>query len=91
MADFSDLTKINSVYRAANLLDRVRGAYAAAKAVSTELTAYQAGTDVAYNAAVNALFSAAQRAELSAVAAQLATLVADWELNHASLVGSGGS
>lgn len=76
-------TKIRAVGRAGNVLGLLRTIYAHMDELQAMLATYQAGTDPALNAALNAVYSAAERQELATMIGQLATLKADWEANHA--------
>lgn len=83
MADFSTVqVKINAVNDAAGLQDTVRSVYQAGKRLQGLIARYQAGTDAPFVAAVNALYTQAQRAELSQMLTALNALVTDWETNH---------
>jgi hypothetical protein len=84
MANFdTSATKRQSVQKANNVLANIQAVYAAMKIVQTLMTLYQAGTDPTLNAAVNALFTAAERTEITAMLGGINTLVTDWETNHA--------
>ena len=87
MAFETQPTKLAGVHRAATLLHELRQIYQTGKIVQQKLVDYQAATDPAMNAAVNALFTSAERTELNAMLSQINTLVADWETNHAAAVG----
>lgn len=88
MANFDTSTqKLQSVREAANLLQLFRALYSQAKLIQSALQLYQANTDPAFNAAVNALFTASERSELSTMAQQINTLVTDWETNHIGALG----
>lgn len=82
-----DLTKLQAVQRAANLLQTVRAVYANGKELQAMLALYQVGSDPAFNAAVNALFSSAERTELNAMLVDVNTLVTTWETLHRGAVG----
>ncbi len=79
--------RIAAVERAGNVLGQLRTAYTFGAALRDALALYQAGTDPAFNAAFNALFTAQDRTELGTMINQLLTLVADWETNHAAALG----
>ncbi len=79
--DTSDV-KANSLNQATSLLNDTRSLYTQAKSVQSKLALYQAGTDPAFNAAINALFSAAERTQLGQMLAKINDLVTDWEANH---------
>jgi hypothetical protein len=74
--------KSTSARQALSLLALMRNIYEGGKQVQAALALYQAGTDAAFTASVNALFSSAERTELGVMAAQINSLVADWETNH---------
>jgi hypothetical protein len=80
-------TKLAGIHRASTLLHELRQMYQTGKIVQQKLTDYQAATDPAMNAAVNALFTAAERVELNTMLTQVNTLIADWEANHATALG----
>lgn len=88
MANFDGAAaKLQSARDATNLLQLLRATYTTAKQVQSALALYQAGTDPVFVAAINALFTSAERSELGAMGAQLATLVSDWEASHAGAIG----
>jgi hypothetical protein len=80
-------TKLAGIHRAITLLHEVRQMYTIGKDVQAVLALYIAGTDPALNAAINALFSAGERAELNTMLTQINALVSDWETNHAAAIG----
>ncbi len=82
MAFETTQAKVAAVVGAGNAHGLVRTIYAHMAALSTILATYQAGTDPALNAALNAVYSSAERAELAAMIGQLNTLKADWEGAH---------
>ena len=75
-------TKIRAVNRAGNVLGLLRTIYAHMDELSSMLATYQAGTDPALNAAMNAVYSAAERTEIGTMIAELNTLKAAWEAAH---------
>jgi hypothetical protein len=85
--DAASAAKQESVKQANNLLDHIRHLYASGKSIQAQLALYQAGTDTAFNAAVNALFTAGERTELSAMLSQVNTLVSSWETSHRAAIG----
>jgi hypothetical protein len=88
MADFTPtIQTIQSVNKAAGLLNAVRSVYGQAKAVQELMALYQAGTDTAFNAAVNAMFNSAQRTELADMLTDTNALVSNWETDHRSALG----
>lgn len=85
MATFDGSTvKRQSVHKANNVLANIQAVYEAMKIVQALMTLYQAGTDATFNAAVNALFSSAERTEIAQMLSGVNTLVTDWEANHAN-------
>ncbi len=82
MAFETTQAKVAAVVGAGNAHGLVRTIYAHMAALSTMLAAYQAGTDPALNAALNAVYTVGERAELAAMIGQLNTLKADWEAKH---------
>lgn len=80
-------TKQASVQRALNLLHQMRQLYAIGVNVQSILTDYQAGTNSTLNAAINAQFTAAERAELAVMLTQISALVTDWGANHSAALG----
>jgi hypothetical protein len=79
--------KANAARKAFNVLALVRSVYESGKQVQLALALYQAGTDPVFNAAVNALFTSAERTELGQMLAQINALVTDWETNHRGALG----
>lgn len=89
MANFDGYeNKANAARRAFNLLAQIRNIYESGKQVQAALTLYQAGSDVAFNAAINAIFTTAERQELGQMLSQINALITDWEANHAGALGS---
>lgn len=85
MANFdSTQATIQSVSKAANVLNALRSVYSQAKTAQELITLYQSGANPAFNAAVDAIFTATQRAELSNMLGDVNALLADWEANHRS-------
>jgi hypothetical protein len=83
MANFDAYqAKSDATRKAFNLLHLIRGIYENGKQVQAALALYQAATDPAFNAAVNAIFSATERQELGQMLSQITALVTDWEANH---------
>jgi hypothetical protein len=88
MANFdTSQAKRESVRNANNLLDFIQHIYQSSKATQQLLTLYTAGTDPTFNAAVNALYSTAERAELGAMLTDITTLLTSWEANHKAPLG----
>lgn len=87
MANFDTYqAKSDAARKAFNLLAIIRNIYESGKQVQGALALYQAGTDAAFNAAVNAIFTTAERTELGQMLAQINALVTDWENNHAGAI-----
>ena len=85
MANFdTSATKRQAVKEANNLLPNIQSAYHQLKLIQEMLARYQAGTDPAFNGAINALFSAGERTELNAMLTSVNPLVTDWETNHST-------
>jgi hypothetical protein len=88
MAGFIDSdAKRQAVKRAMNLLDLVRGFYSQGKLIQEALALYQAGTDPAFNAAVNAIHDATQRQQHGQMLATVNTIITDREDNHKEPLG----
>jgi hypothetical protein len=64
-------TKIRAVGRAGNVLGLLRTIYAHMDELQTMLATYQAGTDPALNAALNAVYTAGERTEFGDALPQL--------------------
>ena len=74
--------------RAANvLLNDVRELYRRGKDVQAKLALYQAGTDPAFNSAIQALFVVAERQDLNNMLNEINTLVTHWEADHRAALG----
>jgi hypothetical protein len=83
MANFDTAAAtLQSVSQATGLLGGIRALYSQAKQMQTLLALYSAGTDAKFTTAVNTIYIAAERAELSAMLTQVNALVTDWETNH---------
>ena len=88
MANFDTANaRHESLKQANNLLDHIRNLYASGTQIQASLALYQAGTDPAFNAAINAIYNAAERTELGVMLGQVNTLINDWTVNHAAAVG----
>lgn len=87
MANFDQANQRREAVKGANnLLDLIRNLYESGRQIQALLALYQAGSDPTFNAAINALYTTAERAELAAMLAQVNTLVTDWQTNHAGAV-----
>ncbi len=88
MPDYSStLEERNSIRRALELVDALKGTYNQVKAVQSSLLLYQAGTDQTFNDAIDASFTLAERQELNQMLSQLDALASDWETNHSVILG----
>ena len=81
--DSANQLKVESVNAATQVVYNMKSLYNNAKQVQALLARYTANTDAAFNAAVNAMYTARERSELAAMLTQINTLVTDWESNHA--------
>lgn len=79
--------KSASVQYARMLRSDIQALYGNAKSAQAKLALYQAATDPAFNAAINALFTAPERVELAAMLTEINTLITDWEANHKDALG----
>jgi len=73
--------------RASLYLHYARQIYAAGSAMQQLKADYQGGADPALVAAVNALFTPAERSELSSMQTSLDALLSEWEADHSSALG----
>lgn len=80
-------TMLESVKAAQQLILDLRSIYQSSKLVQIKLALYQAGTDAVFNAAINALFNASERNDLSNMLTDINTLVTHWEANHKAALG----
>jgi len=88
MADFTPSdAKRQSIREAANFMDNLRSLYTQAKIIQGFLQRYSAASDPAFNAAINAIHTAAERTELAQMGTTINALVIDWETNHRSAIG----
>lgn len=74
--------RVQALQQAGDLVGLTRTIYAYCAKLKAAKALYAANTDPAFNAAFNALFTTADRSELSTMITQLETLMADWEANH---------
>lgn len=68
-------------------LSLARQIYSNGKRMQALKARYAAGTSPIFNAAVNDLHAGAERTDLNQMGVSLATLLSDWEQNHALAVG----
>ena len=78
---------IQSVAQATNLLNTIRTLYQQGKSVQSLLALYQAGTNPAFNAAINAMFTPGERTELGAMLTDVNVLVLKWETANRAALG----
>jgi len=76
-----------SVQSAHQLLGDLRSIYHDCKLLQEKLALYQAGTDIVFNAAINAIFTVDERIDLNNMLANIDTLVAHWETDHRAALG----
>lgn len=89
MANFTTIrSTINSQEKAAALLGQLRTIYNQAQIAKASVDLYGSGTDATFNAAVNAIFTAGERAQLATMLGNLNTLVTAWTTNHSTLLGT---
>lgn len=77
-------SKVESTSRALDIRVLIRAAYNNAKEIEELLSIY--GSDLAYTAAVNAIYSVAERQELNALAIHFSNLVTELETNHGDIL-----
>lgn len=87
MAFENHQSKLAGIHRAGTLIHEIRQLYQIGKGIQQKLADYQAATDPAMNAAINALLTNAERQEVGVMLTQINSLVSDWEANHASAIG----
>lgn len=75
------------VQRSLTLLHQVRQLYSIGKVIQSLIIDYQAGNDPALVAALNALYTSAERQELAQMVGQVNTLVTNWESAHRAALG----
>lgn len=78
---------LESVKASWQLIFDLRSIYQACKLMQVKLALYQAGTDPAFNATINAIFSVQERQELGNILSDINTMVTDWETNHRAAIG----
>jgi hypothetical protein len=79
--------RIEAVAKAGGTLDQIQSIYRTAKALQAKLALYQAGTDVTFNAAFNAVFDVVgDRNAIADMIGDLNALIADWESTHADVL-----
>jgi hypothetical protein len=79
--------KTQSVAQAMAIRNAIKTAYWQSKEVDRLLKLYTANTDPVFRAAVDTVYAASERAQLGAIAAKFAALVADIEANHRDVAG----
>lgn len=89
MANFTQTrAAIDSANKAMALLPYLQEVYRQAQAAQIAINLYNAGTEPAFNTAVNQIFTAGERAQLATMLGNLNTLVTAWTTNHATLLGT---
>ena len=78
--------RMSSYGEAASLLPRLRQIYDQCQEVAEAITLYQSGTDADFNAAIQSIFTATERAELAAMLTNVQTLVNTWTAQHSTLL-----
>lgn len=87
--DAASRSKIESVQTASRLIQVVYSVYTQAKSAQEMLQRFQAGTDPAFNAAINSMLTTSEKTEINAMLTDLNTLCTTWEAQHAALIASG--
>jgi hypothetical protein len=81
--------RLQSFHDAQNVPRMYRAIYDQAKILLAFMARYQAASDPVFNAAIDTLFTSAERNELGAMLGSITALVNDWEMNHPSAVHGG--
>ncbi|MCC6458059.1 MAG: hypothetical protein IT328_24100 [Caldilineaceae bacterium] len=79
--------KMTSYGNAAALLPKLQAIYQQCQEVDDAITLYMSGTNADFNAAINAIFTPAERAELAAMLENVQLLVTTWQAQHGTLLG----
>lgn len=80
MPDYTAVNdRFDSIRDAKYLQDRLQNAYEACQVVKGAVELYQAGTDTDFNAAIDAIFTAAERQELGQMLGNINTMLDAWE------------
>jgi len=83
--------RLQAIHRAITLINKLLQAYSICLELSSALELYQAGTDAAFNAAIDSSFDAAERDQLAQMLTQADSLTVNWSANHAELLGINGT
>lgn len=87
MADYTQVRQeIDSMSQAAQILPYLQDIYRRAQLAQSAINLYVAASDPVFNATVDEIFSAGERAELNTMLGNLNTLVTAWTNNHATLL-----
>lgn len=78
--------RMDKYNQAAAILPQLQALYAQAQTIVATVELYQAGTDAAFNSAVDDVFSVAERTKLAQIATNLRTLITAWQTNHAAIL-----
>jgi hypothetical protein len=90
MPDYATIqAKLNSIKKATALLGELRGIYDQCLKMQAALALYTAGTDAVFNAAVDDIYTIAEKQELNQMLTEVDALVSDWQTNHGGLLGLG--
>lgn len=79
--------RLQSFTDASNMPRLYRGVYDQCNLILAQHARYTAQSDPHFNAAIGALFTAEEWAELNVMKAQIQALVTEWDTNHGDAVG----
>lgn len=87
MANFATVqTRLNSLNRAAGLLEQLRTIYRQTQFAKQAIADYQANTDPVFRQAIDDIFPASERSQLAAMLTQLNNIDSNWTANHTNLL-----
>lgn len=90
MADYTTVRgNIQSMSQAAAVLPYLQDIYKRSQIAQGAINLYTAGTDAAFNEAIDSIFTANERNQLAEMLTDLNTLVTEWSTNHAVLLATG--
>lgn len=78
--------QINNRQYAKQLLNEMGIVYNRGRSIKTKLDLYLAGTNLDFNAVMDAVFDEAERTKLNQMLTPLATMIDDWKTNHLGLL-----
>ncbi|MCC6458053.1 MAG: hypothetical protein IT328_24070 [Caldilineaceae bacterium] len=88
MPNYAIVTQRMSSYgQAAALLPKLQQIYQQCQEVDDAITLYMSGTNADFVAAINSIFTPAERGELAAMLENVQLLVATWQAQHSVLLG----